>query len=189
MDENTEHLSENERQGFAEIERFKTRARHFWSLAEETRAKAPRVPPEWHPQYQRLIDRAENLRGRIEGTTTAIDTAYRHGQRVYGLDKSGLQNLGILPLVAWPVIAASSAAIAYFANDAITFNQKVDELERLQEMGYTRDEALQILEKPTGGQAAGGWIMRVWSHPIGKTAIVGGVGYGLYKMWKNRGKG
>lgn len=168
--------------GPEKIDKFRNQAKHFWELAEKTRANAPRVPHQWQPEYERLNARASDIRTKIEGTTTAIDAAYRHGQQVYGQDKEGLDNLGILPLIPWAIISAGGAAMAYFANDAITFNEKVDELERLQELGYTQEEALAILEKPSTSQRAQNFFLTAWQHPLGKAAYIGGAFWAFTKL-------
>ena len=168
--------------GPEKIEKFRNQAQHFWQLAEKTKSNAPRVPHQWQPEFERLNKRAADIRTKIEGTTTAIDSAYRHGQKVYGLDKDNLDNLGILPLIPWAIISAGGAAMAYFANDAITFNEKVDELERLQELGYSEQQALEILEKPSSSQRAQSWVLTAWQNPLGKAAFIGAGLWGFAKL-------
>lgn len=162
------------------IQKFKNQAAHFWELAEKTKANAPRVPPEWQREFNALTQRADSIRTKIEGTTAAVDTAYKHATNLYGVDNVAVNNLGLLPLIPWAVISASGAAISYFANDAITFNEKIDELERLEDMGYTREEAVEVLNTPTTAQKAAGLL----DNKVVRYGGLALIGFGVYKLAK-----
>ena len=180
------YMTDQARKSSERIERFRRQAKDFKSRKDHLESQAPRVPPEWQNRYDRLLNQAADTRSKIEAATHAVDSAYRYGQQVYGLDRDNMNQLGILPLIPWAVVSAGGAAMAYFANDAATFNKKLDELERLQELGYSKQEALEILDKPRNAGAKN-LFFRVWQNPLGKVAVAGGGLFLGYKFAKAQG--
>lgn len=156
---------------------FKARAATFQEQLENLKAREQKVPKAWQGKYRQLMTRGEAIKEEAKAAAASIDSGYRLARGPLQMDDEQINGLGLLPLIPLAFISGSSAVMAYFANDAYTFNSKVDELERLQELGYDKEQAATMLDKPAGAK---GLLQTIWRSPplrYGALAAIGFVGY------------
>lgn len=144
------------------VAQFKARARVFQSEFEKLRQREEKIPAAWRGEFVKLMERGDDVKERIKGAAVAMDTSYKFATDTLGIPAEQVNGLGIIPLIPLAFIAGSTAVTSYFITDAQKFNAKVDELERLQEMGYSAEDAARIAS--TGAISVPSPIAAVWNN-------------------------
>lgn len=163
------------------IAKFKAQARVFSSEFERLKSRAPAIPERWRDEYARLLSQGETVKERIAASGAAIDTSYRFLRDSIGVPEEQINTMGFLPLVPLAFIGASTAVTSYFVTDAQKFNAKIDELERLQEMGYSAEEAAKIAG--SNSISVPRPLAAFWNNPLLKWGSLGLVGWWGYRRY------
>lgn len=167
---------------------FKAKAQVFGQEFARLESRRDKIPAIWRGDFERMMGRGADVKQRIQAAADSIDTSYRFARDTLKIPEQNINGLGIIPLIPLAFIAGSTAVTTYFVTDAQKFNAKIDELERLQEMGYTADEAAAIVEK--GAISVPAPIASVWNNRPLRYAGFALLGwYGYNKFIKPRMKG
>lgn len=115
------------------MEQLIERAAIFDRAYEHLQAIGPTVrDTELEDPWRKLMQRADDLRGRIEAARSAVADALSWVRGVFGLNGlSGARGLGIVWFVPVVAIGAIVAAIGYWLSDYYKFVRRFDEQRRL----------------------------------------------------------
>lgn len=168
------------------VAQFKARSQLFAREFEKLENRSAEIPEKWRADYEKLISRGSDVKGRIQAAAASIDTSYKFARDTMKIPAENINSLGFLPLIPLAFIAGSTAVTAYFVTDAQKFNAKVDELERLQQMGYDKDKAAEIADR--GVIAVPNSIAGVWNNKMLRFAGLGLVAWWGYNKYIKKGK-
>lgn len=158
------------------IAAFKAKAQVFGQEFARLQSRRDKIPAKWQADFDRLMNRGQDVKERIQAAGASIDTSYRFARDTLKIPEQNISGLGIIPLIPLAFIAGSTAVTTYFVTDAQKFNAKVDELERLQEMGYTAEEAAEIADR--GAISVPSPVAAVWNNKPLRFA-----GLALFAWW------
>ena len=163
------------------VAQFKAKARVFQDQFARLKQRGDNVPEAWRADFDKLMVRGDDVKERIKAAAVAMDTSYKFATDTLGLPPETVNGLGIIPLIPLAFIAGSTAVTTYFVTDAQKFNAKMDELERLQEMGYTKEEAARIAER--GVISVPAPVAAVWNNKPLRFVGLGLAGWLVYKKF------
>lgn len=126
------------------IERFKSKVLNF--TEQFNNLKNRRIDSKRYPDLAReqseLIKKGGIVNNTISALTGAVDKVYSFFKGVTGMD-----GLGVLPLLPVAAISIAVAAITKWTTDAYEFNKRVDAIQALEAKGYSPEKAGQIVSQ------------------------------------------
>lgn len=168
-----------------QLDQFKARARVFADQHKKLKEREAAVPESMKAQYHTLVGRGEQIKERIKAVAGAVDSSARFAQNSLGVSRQDINTLGFLPLIPLALIAGSTVATTYFVTDAHKFNAEMDEIERLQEMGYSPEEAVKITKGGTIKVPT--FLATLWNNRLARYGALGALGFvGYQKFIKPR---
>ena len=128
------------RQKAAEFERLKREVEETYSIAISD--------PNLFKEYESIIFKSDVIKGTIQRVTSGIDYIFGIFNTVFDdVDTSGL---GFIPLVPVAVILSAIAAITYWISDTTKYLNKINEIKRIEQAGYSIKDAYQMIEDKKG---------------------------------------
>lgn len=122
-------------------------------------------------QWQQLVNDGMATRAKIVSITRTLDQVVGAAANAWDWVKgaTGLQGLGLLPLVPIAVIAGSIAAVTKWLTDARQFSQRLEEARRLEGQGMPPAQAAALAAQKPGG--AGGF--KLFGLEVSPLAVAG----------------
>lgn len=172
------------------VDEFKAKAAEFIELYRslEARAAVAATDPQTQRDYNKLMNEADFLKGKIEAVTASIDWASNMIDRVgdiFSLD--GLprpSQLGIAPFVLVGVVATITGGLAlmtHWVTDAYKMNKRLEVIQWVDDQvaqGVPRSEAVQLARTALRGERSTLDTIAT----IVMWAVIGGVSWWIYSQ-------
>lgn len=100
-------------------------------------------------EYESLIFKSTIIENTIKSVTKGIDVIFGMFNTVF--NDSEVDGLGIVPLVPVAVILSAVAAITYWINSSVKYLNKIKEIKRIENQGYSVEEAYKMISEKENG--------------------------------------
>lgn len=125
----------------AEFQALREQVLESYSIAKEY--------PSLLNEYEALLFKSNVIESTIKSVTNGIDIIFGMFNTVFG--DEDVDGLGIVPLVPVAVILSAIGAITYWINSSIKYLNKIKEIKRIENQGYTVEEAYKMVNEQNGG--------------------------------------
>lgn len=125
----------------AEFQALREQVLESYSIAKEY--------PSLLSEYESLIFKSNIIESTIKSVTSGIDIIFGMFNTVF--NDENVDGLGIVPLVPVAVILSAVAAITYWIKSTVKYLNKIKEIKRIENQGYTVEEAYKMVSEKDNG--------------------------------------